>query len=380
MKITNSLLASLLLTLPLLNSCTPKEDEKLPEPAASRVFVVNEGLFGSNSGTVSRFDPTAKTVTPDLFQSVNGTGRTLGDVVQNLAVAGGRGYVVVNNSNKIEAVSLPDFRSVGVVRGLHSPRYFLAVSATRGYVTQWGRDTSSVVRNNRRVPIAGVRAGIKIIDLATNAVTDSIATGPLPERLTLAGGRVFVANSGGNTLTVIDPATNRVTATVPVGDAPNSFALDKNARLWVLCGGQVQYSANNTGIDYATTTPGSLYSLDPGNPTAGATARTFASNRLVPTDLQINPIRDQLYFRAIDGFSYLGGVCRLGIADATLPDLSMPFITGLFYGLGIDPSTGVIYAGTGNFAADKFVRHRPDGTKIDEYGAGLGVNGFVFFE
>ncbi len=377
MKITNLLLAPLLALL-LLNSCSPKEDEKLPEPVASRVFVVNEGAFRNDNGTVSLFDPTAKTVTPDLFQRVNGTGRILGDVVQNLAVAGGKGYAVVNNSNKIEVVSLPDFRSVATIRGLHSPRYLLAVSATRAYVTQWGRDTLSEVRNGRRVSIAKVRAGIKVINLVTNTVIDSIATGALPERLTLAGGRVFVANYGGNTLTVIDPVTGLVAATVPVGDAPNSFVLDKNARLWVLCGGQVQYGAN--GVDYATTTPGSLHFLDPGNPTAGATARTFATNRFVPTDLQLNPGRDQLYFRAIDAYTSLGGVCRVGVAAATLPDLTAPFITGLFYGLGIDPNTGVIYAGTGNLSADKFGRYQADGSKIDEYAAGLGVNGFVFFQ
>ena len=365
MKITN-LFPAPLLALLLLNSCSPKEDQKLPGPVASRIFVVNEGAFRSNNGTVSLFDPAAKTTTADLFQLVNGTGRKLGDVVQNLAVAGGRGYAVVNNSNKIEVVSLPDFRSVGTVQGLKSPRYFLAVSATRAYVTQWGNFGST-------------RSGIKVIDLTTNAVIDSIVTGPLPERLTLAGGRVFVANYGGNTLTVIDPGTGRVTATVPVGDAPNSFALDKNARLWVLCGGNVQYDSNYA-VDYTTTTPGSLYSLDPGNPTAGATTRTFATNRYVPTDLQINPTRDQLYFRATDAATYLGGVCRLGIADAALPALGAPFIPGLFYGLGLDPNTGIIYAGTGNFAADKFGRYQPDGSKIDEYGAGLGINSFVFFQ
>ena len=365
MKVNHLLLAPLLALL-LLNSCSPKEDEKIPAPVASRVFVVNEGAFRSNNGTVSLFDPTAKTVTSDVFQGVNGAGRTLGDVVQQLVVAGGRGYAVVNNSNKIEVVSLPDFRSVGVVRGLRSPRYLLAVSATRAYVTQWGN-------------FGNTRAGIKIVDLTTNAVVDSIATGPLPERLTLAGGRVFVANYGGNTLTVIDPATSRVTATVSVGDAPNSFALDKNARLWVLCGGQVNYDASYN-VDYATTTAGSLYVLDPGNPAVGVTRRPFATNRFVPTDLQLNPARDQLYFRATDAATYVGGVCRLGIADAALPALGAPFIPGLFYGLGLDPNTGVIYAGTGNFAADKFARYQPDGSKIDEYNAGLGVNSFVFFE
>ena len=356
-----------LLALALLAGCSPKEDQPIPAPVGSRVFVVNEGKFNSNNGTVALFDPTAKTVALDLFGTANGASRKLGDVVQHLAVAGNRGYAVVNNSNKVEVVSLPDFRSVATITGLASPRYFQAVSATRAYVTQWGNYAGTI------------RADVRVLDLTTNTVVDSIAVGPLPERLLLVGGRVFVVNYGGNTVSVLDPAINRVTATVRVGDAPNSLALDKNNRLWVLCGGEVKYDANYN-VDYTTTTAGSLYSLDPANPTATVTARPYLTNVKSPTDLQLNPARDQLYFRAIDAASYLGGVCRLGIADAALPSLTTPFIPGQFYGLGLDPATGIVYVGTGNFAADKIVRYQPGGEKIDEYGVGIGPSGFVFFQ
>ncbi len=361
------------LTVPVLAvlglaGCSPDKDGTVaPAAGNNNVYVLNEGPYsgGSGVGTVTLFDKNTKAVTPDLFQSVNGAGRRLGNVVQSMAVRDKRGYIVVNGSNKVEVVSLPDFKSMGAVTGLKSPRYFLPISVSRAYVTQWGN-------------FATVRPGIKVIDLITNAVVDSIATGDLPERLTLAGGKVFVANSGSNTVSVIDPATNRVTSTVTVGDAPNSFALDKNARLWVLCGGFVAYNSNFT-VDYGGTTPGSLYGLDPGNPTAGATSRTFASNRYVPTDVHLNPAGDQLYFRAADGASFLGGVCRLGIADAALPDVTKPFLAGQFYGLGIDPGTGTIYTGTGTFSADKMTRYQPDGTKVDETVVGAGPNGFVFF-
>lgn len=355
------------LALLALAGCSPdKAVVVAPATDTNNVFVLNEGPFSSGSGigTVSLFDKATKAVTLDLFQSVNGSGRRLGNIVQSMAVRDKRGYIVVNGSNKVEVVSLPDFKSVGVIDGLKSPRYFLPISTSRAYVTQWGN-------------YATVRAGIKIVDLITNAVVDSIATGESPERLTLAGGKVFVANYGSNTVTVIDPATNRVTTTVTVGDAPNSFVLDKNSRLWVLCGGLVVY--NNTGVDYAATTPGLLVGLDPANPTAGATTRTFATNRYSPTDLHSNPAGDQLYFRATDAYTYLGGVCRLGIADATLPALTAPFITGQFYGLGIDPNLGTIYTGTGTFSADKMARYQPDGTKTDESVVGAGPNGFVFF-
>ena len=379
MRFSNYLIASSMVLLSLAGCSPDKEVTVAPSADNTNVFVLNEGVFTANgTGTITLFNKTTKAVTPDLFQGVNGAGRRLGNVVQSMAVRDKRGYIVVNGADKVEVVSLPDFKSVGVVRGLSSPRYFLPISTSRAYVTQWGRDTL----HRHGIIIPKVRPGIKIVDLITNVVVDSIATGDLPERLTLAGGKVFVANSGSNTVTVIDPITNRVTNTLTVGDAPNSFAPDKNNRLWVLCGGFVSYIYVNNiyqGIDYASTTAGSLYSLDPANPTTGGTSRVFASNQRVPTDIHANPAGDQLYFRAVDAGTGQGGVARLVIADAALPALTAPFISGLFYGLGIDPTDGTIYTGTGTFSADKMTRYQPNGTKIDETVVGAGPNGFVFF-
>ena len=366
---------SKLLTLPVLAllalaGCSPDEDgTTAPASDNNNVFVLNEGPFSSGRGigTISLFDKGSKAVTADIFQRVNG--RALGNLTQSMAVRDKRGYIVMSGSNKVEIVSLPDFKSVGVITGLTTPRYFLPISTTRGYVTQWGTSNSS---------FGSIRGGVKVVDLITNTVIDSIATGPTPERLTMSGGKVFVANSGSNTVTVIDPATNRVTNTLTVGDSPNSFATDKNARLWVLCGGNVAYNPDFT-INYANTTVGSLTSLDPANPAVGATSRVFATNQFVPTDVHTNKAGDQLYFRAVNAYTGTGGVVRLGIADAALPSLTAPFITGQYYGLSIDPSNNDIHVGTGTFSADKMMRYQPDGTKLDEATVGAGPNGFVFF-
>ena len=354
-----------LLALGALASCDPEKDEN-PTPAKGRtVFVINEGSFTKANASISQFNKDTKTVAVSVFTAANG--RDLGDVAQDFVIRDNRGYVVVNNSNKVEVVSLPDFKEVATIIGLNSPRYFLPVSATRAYLTQWGN-------------FGSVPAGIKVIDLTTNTVVGSIATGALPERLLLAGGRVFVANSGDSTLTVIDPATDQVTSTVPVGDAPNSLALDRDGRLWVLCGGVPAFlPPSYTKLDTTASTLGSLYSLNPATPATGATFRRFNNRAFVPANLQINDTKDQLYFRATDPESYNGGVCRLGIADAKLPSLKTPFIPGLFYGLGVDPATGVIYTGTGNFSADKMARYQPNGTLIDETPVGAGPNGFVFY-
>ena len=361
-----NLLAVPLLALLLLTGCDPANNPGAePGPDTISVFIVNEGNLNRANGSVSLYSkPDKRVTTLDLFRSANGRG--LGDVVQSMTVRDNRAYLVVNNSNKIEVVSLPDFRAVGVVTGLHGPRYFLPVSATRGYVTQWGN-------------FAGVRPGIKVVDLATYAVVDSILTGNLPERLVLAAGRVFVANSGGNTLTVIDPATNRVTSTLPVGDAPNSLAVDKNGLLWVACGGAVAYDPVTYAVDYAATMPGKLVSVNAAAATVAST-RTFATNRLQPTDLHLNGAGDQLYFRAANAATFTGPVFRLGIADAALPVLTAPLIRRALYGLGVDPRTEVIYGGTGTFlGTDKLIRYQSSGAPLDSVAVGTGPNGFVFY-
>ena len=357
--------AASLLALLALASCGPSSDKAVtPAVDTSNVFVINEGNFGHSNGSISLFNKTSKTVTNlDVFQSVNNRG--LGDVVQSMAVQNNKGYIVVNNSNKIEVVTLPAFTSVGVVRGLNSPRYFLPISATRGYVTQWGNYGS-------------VRPGIKVVDLTTYAVVDSILTGSSPEQLVMTGGHVFVANSGSSSLTVIDPTTNRVSNTLTVGDAPNSLVVDKNGLLWVLCGGAVAYTPTYA-VDYSATTKGQLVSVNAA-PATVASARTFSANTLQPTDLHTNAAGDQLLFRATNANTFLGAVYRLGIADAALPALTAPFIRRAFYGLNVDPKTDVIYGGTGVFVGnDKLIRYQNTGTALDSATAGLGVNGFVFY-
>ena len=55
----------------------------------------------------------------------------LGDVAQSMVIQSDRAYVVVNNSNKVEVVSLPHFKSVASIGGLKLPRYFVAASSIR---------------------------------------------------------------------------------------------------------------------------------------------------------------------------------------------------------------------------------------------------------
>ncbi|RSK35154.1 DUF5074 domain-containing protein [Hymenobacter metallilatus] len=343
-------------TLGLL-ACDPSTDPEPTDPpiVTSSVFVVNEGNFLRSNADISLFSKASSTVTnKNLFSTANG--RALGDVAQSMAVQDSLGYIVVNNSNKLEVVSLAKFRSKATVTGLKLPRYFAAASAAKGYVTE-------------TVAYNGSNGRVSVIDLKTNTVVKTIEVGVQPERLLVAGSRLYVTNSGGNTVTVISTATDAVEGTVTVGDSPNSLVQDAGGNVWVLSGGKVYYNADYS-TDYTRTTKGSLSKIVPGQLTA--TTREVASNRSTPNRLTSNGAKNQLYF------TYLGGVYTLGTGDATLP--ATPLIKRSFYGLGVDPQDGTIYGGIGSFtAADKVIRYRSTGVAIDSFTVGIGPNGFVFY-
>ncbi|MCB2407031.1 DUF5074 domain-containing protein [Hymenobacter lucidus] len=343
-----------------LFSCDPERTEPEPVQLTDNVFIVNEGNFNTPNGAVSIFNTASKKVTDvDIFKTANN--RPLGDNVQSMTVVDTVGYVVVTQSNKIEVVRLPEFktvkRAVKTISGLKKPRYFVASSATKGYVTEWID--------------YGVKGQVSVINLATNTVTKTIPlSGEAPEQLLLAGGKLYVANSGENTVSVINTTTDTEEAVLTVGDSPNSLALDQNGRVWVLCAGFAGYDANYN-IDPATSTKGVLLSFLPAAPTA-VQRLEFASTVGFPGHLQLDGGKGQLYF------TYAKGVYQMSVSSKTLP--TTPLIRRGFYGLGIDPKDNTIYGAIAPYStAGKFIRYQSSGTAIDSFTVNILPNGFVFY-
>ncbi|TGE21872.1 hypothetical protein E5K00_16545 [Hymenobacter aquaticus] len=343
-----------------LLSCDPEETQPEPVQLTNNVFIVNEGNFNTPNGAVSIFNTASKKVTDvDAFKTANA--RPLGDNVQSMAVVDTVGYVVVTQSNKIEVVRLPELKSakraVKTISGLKKPRYFAALSNQKAYVTEWVD--------------YGVNGRLSVIDLTTNTVTKSIALrGEAPEQLVIAGGKVFVANSGSNTVSVINTATDTEETLLTVGDAPNSLTVDQNGRVWVLCGGFAGYTPNYE-IDPATSTKGTLYSFLPASPTT-VQRLEFASTVGFPGHLQIDGSKSQLYF------IYSKGVYRMSINDKALP--TTPLIRRSFYGLGIDPKDNTVYGSVAPYTtAGRFIRFQSTGAAIDSFTVGMFPNGFIFY-
>jgi hypothetical protein len=248
------------------------------------VFITNEGAFGNSNGSISYFDADSSKMINHLFESVNG--RPLGDVVQSITLAGDKGFIVVNNSQKMEIVDLKTFTSIGVIDGLEYPRYFVALDDKKGYLTD-GNFTGRVY----------------VIDLVQLKIKDTIPCGSGPEKMLLHNKSLYVTNSGGwgndSTLTIIDTQTDLVKETRFVGMNPIDLVLDNEQQIWVLCKGKV---VMNPDWSIAEETASSLVVM---NPASGAITKTIEIGSIGdfywPQRMGINKKRDLVYYLEAEG-------------------------------------------------------------------------------
>ncbi|MBC6697078.1 DUF5074 domain-containing protein [Hymenobacter puniceus] len=329
-----------------VTSCDPDDEVTpvTPPVTTQTVYVVNEGPFLTGSGSVSVFSKATKAVQKDPFLAANGRG--VGNILQSMTIVGDNAYLVANNSNWVEVVTLADFKSVKKITGLSQPRYLVQVAPNKAYLTEWQGNFST-----------GYTAGrVSVLDLTTNTVTKTIPVGINPEQLTVAGGKVYVANSDGNTLTVINPTTDAVEGSVTVPAGPKNVTTDASGNVWVL------------SDDY-TEPLASLVRFSPGTPTQ-QTRITFPEDYR-NGNLRVNGAGDKIYV------GLATGVYQLPITATSLP--ATPLIRRSFYGLGIDPQDNTIYAGTGSFSADgRVVRFSATGAAVDSFAVGIAPNGFLF--
>lgn len=338
------------------SGCLKSDNEAIVANYISEgVFIVNEGSFNAGNSSLSYLNLDNQTMSNNVFESTNGF--PLGDVAQSMTIAGGKGYIVVNNSQKVEVVDLSNMNNIATITGFQSPRY-MVIRGGKGYVSDW-------FDNN-----------IKVIDLATNTITNTIPTGNGPEQMLIYYNKLFVANVGGfgneTTVTVIELGSESVLATITTGTNPNSLKLDNQNNLWVLCGGSL-------GPDFTGGTAddigGSLWKI---NPSTLMVEQSFPMQQGDhPSRLNTNGAANYLYYlKGNDG--YTGSVYGTAAANPNLN--SAPIINKAFYGFSVEGVSGIIYGGyVPGFTQNGMVfRYRADGSLIDSMEVGIAPNYFAF--
>lgn len=338
-------------------ACDPDSGVETPV-GADGFFVVNEGGFGNGNSSLSFYDRKTDVLTNNVFASKNG--RPLGDQAQSMAVFEGKGYIVVQNSGKVEVIDAADFSSVKTItEGLESPRYFIGVSSTKGYVSDWGAD--------------GVTGMIKVINLENLTVTKTVAIGKGPNRFLKKDNFVYVTNAGGfakdNTVKVLDINTDAVVKTITVGDNPNSLQVDRDGNIWVASGGQLEYNSDWT-INETKSSKASLSKIANDAEVLRLTFSKVTYDGL--GQLAISPEGDRLYY------NFDGAVYAMATTATALPANS--FINVSYYGLAVDPFNGNVIGGLApNFSsAGKADIYDNTGKLLKSFVVGIAPNSCAF--
>ncbi len=329
-----------MLNLVLLAGCK-KDDGNNPGPVPEKGLVVlNEGNYTFGNASVTLYNPETGEVTDDVFTSTNG--RPLGDVAQSMTVVGDLGYIVVNNSGKIEVVNMTDFSQVATITGFTSPRYLLPLGDGRAYVTDLYANA------------------ISIIDLNSNAIVGSISLPGWTEQLALAEGKVFVCNYDSSRVEVIDPITDAKLDAIAVQGGAENIVQDAEGKLWVLAGKKLD---------------GTVASLNRINPTSVSKELSidFAASA---GDLTISADGTTLYFLQ-------EGVKRMNISNAVLPaNAVIPANGRTLYALTLNADATELYVADALDYNQKGVIYRynvASFTVIDSFNAGIIPGAFLFY-
>lgn len=312
------LLTIIILSIVVLIGC--KEDDPFTPPPENAVitkgiYILNEGGFTKSNASLTVYVSDSNKVYSDVFYSANL--RSLGDVANDIVFNNNKAFIVVNNSDKIEIISMETHLSLGTITVPgNSPYKIVILNDSKGYFTNFKKGT------------------VTAFNPTTYAITKAnISVGKNPQGIIVANGKIFVCNSGNgldSTISVIDPAVDSIITTINVGKSPADIALDNDGDVTVLCNGFTDYSNSNND------TPGSIVIIDPKTYTIKAMISLPLSNYGHPYELAIS---SKGY-----GFTIVkNGVLKF---DTKSNSIILPqFIPKTSYSIAVDDATERIYLG-----------------------------------
>ncbi|MGM0497655.1 MAG: DUF5074 domain-containing protein [Bacteroidota bacterium] len=348
-KVTKSLIISLMTFIPLsFISC--EEDDGNDQLNTEGIYIVNEGGMEAN-GSITLFNPDERETVQNYFSSNNDW--NLGYIVQDLSFSGDKGFIVVNNSQKVEIVKKETFESLGVIEDLSYPRQFLGINDNKGYLTN-GSSAN------------GGNGNVFVIDMSDYSVIDTIEVGKGPESMVKLEGNVYVTNGGGwsvdSSISVIDIANDKVSEIIEVKEIPTDIAKDAHGNLWVFCKGLNSWQEGgptNSHLVKINTSDNSTTTYDIGKITTNG-------NYLLAT----SPDNEYIYYTGPDG------VYKMDASSGTIPET--PISETIPYGLDVNPENGNIYFMISGESSGYAIRYDNENNLIDSTKVGISPNAAIF--
>ena len=333
-----------------------KTSDPEPTPYESGIFILNEGNFTTNNGSISYLSRTSNLVVTNIFVQANPNLAVAGGTGQGGGVVGytevnGKGLILVDNftagQDRAEIVETSTFVSRATLKSpdIENPRQVIQAGPNKAYISCW--DVSGSGSAFYKDP-----GYIAVVDLNTSTVSKKIPAVKGVERMVVAGTEAFVgsnAYSGDKTLLIIDLNTDAEKQRIDFGATPEPIALDANGKLWIRAGKDMVQIDPQTRLVAKRLT----FSAAPGAVTIGADKRAF--------------------------YYTLGGKAYSFSIDATTATGSV-VVPRSFSALGIDPQTKRIYGSViPSYAQAGYVlRYESTGVLIDSVKAEIAPSGFYF--
>jgi hypothetical protein len=199
-------------------------------------YLLNEGNMGSNKSTLDFYDFNTGSYSRNIYAEKNPTvPKELGDVGNDVQIYGSKLYAVINVSNKVEVMDAQTTKRIGQIE-IPNCRY-IRFHKQYAYVTSY----AGPVEINPDYTQLGFVAKV---DTATLKVVDKCLVGFQPDELTITGGKIYVANSGGymgagstegyeRTVSVIDIESFTEDKRIDVEYNLHRIRADQRGDLWV---------------------------------------------------------------------------------------------------------------------------------------------------
>ena len=304
---------------------TPPVDTTTGPLAVKGLYLLNEGNMNQNKASLDYLNYSTGVYTLDLYGQANpSVVKGLGDVGNDIGVYGGKVYIVVNNSNKVEVLDRTTNTRIKQVNIINCRN--IAFSGDKAYVSAYLGTVGDPHAPN------GIVAEI---DTATLTITRKVTVGRQPEQIAIVGQKLYVTNSGGyspsdyeRTVSVIDLASFTEIRRIDVAINLDRCIAGKYGKLYVTSRG-----------DYYST-PSDLYVIDTGKDSVIRDFHLPASNLWIDDNTA--------YVYATD-FSYVTGkwTVSYNMIDVRADTLlSRKFITDgtdrmirIPYGIAVHPIT-----------------------------------------
>ena len=309
----------------------------------SKLYILNEGAFPGAS-TLDLLDFNNKKYCTDIFAQANPeVTQGLGNTGNDMAVLGDKLWVLMNASNQVAILHLPDAKLERFLQ-VDSPRFIVA-EGSYVYITSYA---GAVYGGQDMVPG-------KVYQIHRDSYeTTTVEVGYQPEGLAIVNGKLYVANSGGynyehdNRISVIDLATFKLDRHI---EAPmtNLFQMAATKdRIWVSSYGESSWYQDADGNWLSTVSaPQSVVSMTPDGKftpwdAVHASKMALCGNTLVcvGNDAEMEGGWDNcLYFVNTTGNSFQ----KVHFSDTPLAGVGYP------YAVLMNEGNNDIYVADGNF-------------------------------